>query len=145
MLRITPAISAIVLAVASSVVLAGKVDLVWKFKAGDEGDYVLARNRVAKLDLNGNEIEIGVSSTVDMHFVVKSVEGDKATLAIKMDRLQMNVNSPSNKSPTIRPASSRERRVPSGPVSKEGSRNSSAPKRSSASPAKEHHRNQVTR
>jgi hypothetical protein len=94
MLRITPAISAIVLAVASSVVLAGKVDLVWKFKAGDEGDYVLARNRVAKLDLNGNEIEIGVSSTVDMHFVVKSVEGDKATLAIKMDRLQMNVNSP---------------------------------------------------
>ncbi len=94
MVRITPAIAALLLAVSSSVVLADKVDLVWKFKAGDEGDYVLARNRVAKLDLNGNEIEIGVSSTVDMHFVVKSVDSDQATLAIKMDRLQMNVNSP---------------------------------------------------
>jgi hypothetical protein len=86
-------VSAILIA-SSATLHAEKVDLSWKFKAGDQSEYVLVRNRTAKLDLNGNEISIGVNSTVDMHFVVKGIEENKATLALTIDRIQLTVDSP---------------------------------------------------
>jgi hypothetical protein len=94
MIRTIQIVSPLILLMACSAVVAQNVDLAWKFKAGDKSDYVLVRNRVAKLDLNGNELSIGVSSTADLHFVVKSVDGANATLAVTIDRLQLNVDSP---------------------------------------------------
>jgi hypothetical protein len=75
-------------------VRAEKVDLAWKFAAGEQADYVLGRDRVAKLDLNGNEIEIGISNTVDLHLTVRSIEADTFTVELKLNRIKMKVDSP---------------------------------------------------
>ena len=69
--------------------------LEWKFKQGEKLNYALRQSVGMLADFNGIELDIKIRLTMDTAWTVKSVGSDgTAELGLKVDRLQMMLNTP---------------------------------------------------
>ena len=67
----------------------------WKFKSGEQLNYILARQMEGKLNLSGADITFKVDMTFDTTWKVKSVAADgSAEIEQTVDRIQINMSSP---------------------------------------------------
>src|SRR5262249_45871156 len=86
---------AVALLVATAAPAQAQTTLRYKFKEGENLQYVAETKGTMKLDLMGKEINMDMNQAMDMIWNIKSVDNDgKAQIAVKFGRFKFNMDMP---------------------------------------------------
>jgi len=67
----------------------------WKFEKGEQLNYVLDRAIDGTMNINGNELKLGMNMAFDVTWNVQEVDSDgSATIGLTVDRIQMKAKMP---------------------------------------------------
>jgi hypothetical protein len=86
--KLALAVLSLAMLLATTATSRAQTTLRYKFKKGDKLQYVLEQKMVTKLSTKTFNAESTANQTIDMTWTVKNADADKATVAVKFERLR---------------------------------------------------------